>query len=174
MAAKLDVAQLSDITKVHGLDTFERPIYARNAITTVQSLDTIKRITLRTTGFGSSVAKGGSAVVESIAAVADCGKSAFIGSEILESDRPELTVAKIIASGGRVHASSDKFNEVLTPLAWPNCAACWPTTTRPPAAQYSWPKTLPSHWPRCQAGCRCRPATGRMASGTGHRRRRHG
>ena len=117
VAAKLDVAQLSDITKVLGLDTFERPIYAGNAIATVQSLDTIKVITVRTTGFEPAAATGGSAEVELIAAVADSGKSAFVGSEIAKNDRPELTAAKIIVSGGRALGSSDKFNDVLTPLA---------------------------------------------------------
>ena len=117
VAAKLDVAQLSDITKVLGADTFERPIYAGNAIATVQSLDTVKVITVRTTGFDPAAATGGSAAVESIAAVADSGKSAYIGSEIAKNDRPELTAAKIIVSGGRALGSSDKFNQVLTPLA---------------------------------------------------------
>ncbi len=117
LAAKLDVAQLSDIIKVHAPDTFERPIYAGNAIATVQSLDTIKVITVRTTGFDPAAATGGSAAVESIAAVADSGKSTFVGSEIAKNDRPELTAAKIIVSGGRALGSNDKFNEVLTPLA---------------------------------------------------------
>ena len=117
VAAKLDVAQLSDITKVLGADTFERPIYAGNAIATVQSLDTVKVITVRTTGFDPAAATGGRATIESIAAVADSGKSVFIGSEIAKNDRPELTAAKIIVSGGRALGSSDKFNQVLTPLA---------------------------------------------------------
>ena len=117
VAAKLDVAQLSDITKVLGADTFERPIYAGNAMATVQSLDTVKVITVRTTGFDPAAATGGRATIESIAAVADSGKSVFIGSEIAKNDRPELTAAKIIVSGGRALGSSDKFNQVLTPLA---------------------------------------------------------
>jgi electron transfer flavoprotein alpha subunit len=117
VAAKLDVAQVSDITKVVSADTFERPIYAGNAIATVQSADATKVLTVRTTGFDAAAASGGSAAVESIAAVADSGKSAFVGSEIAKSDRPELTAAKIIVSGGRAMGSSDKFNEVLTPLA---------------------------------------------------------
>jgi electron transfer flavoprotein alpha subunit len=116
VAAKLDVAQLSDITKVLSADTFERPIYAGNAIATVQSADATKVITVRTTGFDPA-ASGGSAPVESIAAVADSGLSAFVGSELAKSDRPELTAAKIIVSGGRAMGSSEKFNEVLTPLA---------------------------------------------------------
>jgi electron transfer flavoprotein alpha subunit len=117
VAAKLDVAQLSDVTKVISADTFERPIYAGNAIATVQSADAMKVLTVRTTGFDAAAATGGSAAVESIAAIADSGKSAFVGREVTKSDRPELTAAKIIVSGGRAMGSSDKFNEVLTPLA---------------------------------------------------------
>jgi electron transfer flavoprotein alpha subunit len=117
VAALLDVAQISDATKVLSADTFERPIYAGNAIATVQSLDAIKVVTVRTTGFDPAAATGGSAAVESLAAVADSGSSTFMGSEIAKSDRPELTAAKIIVSGGRAMGSSDKFNEVLTPLA---------------------------------------------------------
>ena len=117
VAALLDVAQISDATKVISADTFERPIYAGNAIATVQSLDAIKVITVRTTGFDPASATGGSAAVESLAAVADSGSSTFMGSEIAKSDRPELTAAKIIVSGGRALGSSGKFTEVLTPLA---------------------------------------------------------
>ena len=117
VAAKLDVGQISDITKVISADTFERPIYAGNAIATVQSLDAVKVITVRTTGFDPAAASGGSASVETLAAIADSGKSSFIHSEIAKNDRPELTAAKIIVSGGRGLGSSDKFNEVLTPLA---------------------------------------------------------
>ena len=117
VAALLDVAQISDITKVVSADTFERPIYAGNAIATVQSSDATKVITVRTTGFDAAAASGGSAAVESVTATADSGKSSFLGSEIAKSDRPELTAAKIIVSGGRAMGSSDKFNEVLTPLA---------------------------------------------------------
>jgi electron transfer flavoprotein alpha subunit len=117
VAALLDVAQISDATKVLGADTFERPIYAGNAIATVQSLDAIKVITVRTTGFDPAAASGGSAAVESLGAVADSGLSTFMGSEIAKNDRPELTAAKIIVSGGRAMGSSEKFNEVLTPLA---------------------------------------------------------
>ncbi len=116
-AALLDVAQISDATKVIAADTFERPIYAGNAIATVQSLDAIKVITVRTTGFDPAVATGGSAAIEVVTAVADNGSSVFQGSEIARNDRPELTAAKIIVSGGRAMGSSDKFNEVLTPLA---------------------------------------------------------
>ena len=117
VAAKLDVAQISDITQVVSPDTFERPIYAGNAIATVQSVDATKVITVRTTGFDGAAAEGGGAAVEKIDAVADSGKSAFVGREVTRSDRPELTAAKIIVSGGRALGSSDKFNEVLTPLA---------------------------------------------------------
>ena len=117
VAAKLDVGQLSDISKVISADTFERPIYAGNAIATVQCTQPIKVATVRTTGFDPAAATGGSAAVETIAAVADFGKSAFVGKEIARNDRPELTAAKIIVSGGRAMGSSEKFNEVLTPLA---------------------------------------------------------
>lgn len=117
VAARLDVGQISDITKVDSADTFERPIYAGNAIATVQSLDEKKVITVRTTGFDPAAATGGGAAVESVAAVADSGKSSFVGQEIAKNDRPELTAAKIIVSGGRALGSSEKFTEVMTPLA---------------------------------------------------------
>jgi electron transfer flavoprotein alpha subunit len=117
VAATLDVGQISDITKVESPDTFERPIYAGNAIATVQSADATKVITVRTTGFDPAAATGGSATVETAAAVADSGKSTFVGSEIAKSDRPELTAAKVIVSGGRALGSSEKFDEVMTPLA---------------------------------------------------------
>ena len=117
VAAKLDVGQLSDISKVISADTFERPIYAGNAIATVQCTQPVKVATVRTTGFDPAAATGGSAAVETIAAVADSGKSTFVGKEIAKLDRPELTAAKIIVSGGRAMGSSEKFNEVLTPLA---------------------------------------------------------
>ena len=117
VAAKLDVGQVSDITKVISPDTFERPIYAGNAVATVQALDATKVITVRTTGFDAAAATGGSAAIEVLSATADSGQSSFVGSEIAKNDRPELTAAKIIVSGGRAMGSSDKFNEVLTPLA---------------------------------------------------------
>jgi electron transfer flavoprotein alpha subunit len=117
VAALLDVAQISDAIKVVGADTFERPIYAGNAIATVQSTDAIKVVTVRTTGFDPAAASGGSAAVDSIDAVADSGLSRFVGAEIAKLDRPELTAAKVIVSGGRAMGSSDKFTEVLTPLA---------------------------------------------------------
>lgn len=117
VAAALDVGQISDITQVDSPDTFERPIYAGNAIATVQSLDAVKVITVRTTGFDPAAATGGSAGVDVVAGVADSGKSTFMGSEIAKSDRPELTAAKIIVSGGRALGSAEKFDEVMTPLA---------------------------------------------------------
>jgi electron transfer flavoprotein alpha subunit len=117
VAAKLDVAQVSEITKVVSPDTFERPIYAGNAIATVQSADAVKVLTIRGTAFDAAATTGGSAAVETVAAVADSGKSSFVGREVTKSERPELTAAKIIVSGGRAMGSSEKFNEVLTPLA---------------------------------------------------------
>jgi electron transfer flavoprotein alpha subunit len=116
VAALLDVGQISDITKVDAADTFERPIYAGNAIAIVQSLDAIKVITVRTTGFDPAASTGGSAAVETLAGVADSGKSSFVGSEIAKSDRPELTAAKIIVSGGRGMGSSDAF-KIIESLA---------------------------------------------------------
>ena len=117
VAALLDVAQVSDISKVISPDTYERPIYAGNAIATVQSLDKTHVVSVRTTGFDPAAATGGNAAVEKVDATADNGSSVFVGSEIAKNDRPELTAAKIIVSGGRAMGSSDKFNEVLTPLA---------------------------------------------------------
>ena len=117
VAAKLDVAQISEITQVDSPDTFERPIYAGNAIATVQSTDATKVITVRATGFDAAASPGGSAAVETAVAQADSGKSSFKGSEIAKNDRPELTAAKIIVSGGRALGSAEKFNEVMTPLA---------------------------------------------------------
>jgi len=115
VAAKLDVGQISEITKVDAPDTFERPIYAGNAIATVQSSDAVKVITVRTTGFDAA-ATGGSATVETISAVADAGKSAFVSRELAKSDRPELTAAKVIVSGGRGMGSGENF-KILEPLA---------------------------------------------------------
>ncbi len=117
VAARLDVGQISDITKVVAPDTFERPIYAGNAVALVQSLDATKVITVRTTGFDPAAASGGAAAIEVLAPVAASAKTSFLGSEIARNDRPELTAAKIIVSGGRAMGSSEKFNEVLTPLA---------------------------------------------------------
>ncbi len=115
VAACLDVGQISEITKVDAPDTFERPIYAGNAIATVQSIDPIKVITVRSTGFDAA-ATGGSAAIEKIDAVADSGKSAFVSRELAKSDRPELTAAKIIVSGGRGMGSAENF-KLLEPLA---------------------------------------------------------
>ncbi len=117
VAAKLDVGQLSDVSKVDGPDTFERPIYAGNAIATVQSTDAIKVITVRTTGFDPAASGGGTAAVEVITAVAANAKASFKGSEIARNDRPELTAAKIIVSGGRALGSNEKFMAIMTPLA---------------------------------------------------------
>lgn len=117
VAAKLDVNQVSDIHKVVSADTFERTIYAGNALATVQSLDSVKVITVRTTGFDPAASTGGSASTETVAAAAAFDKVQFLGSEIAKNDRPELTTAKIIVSGGRALGSSEKFTEVMTPLA---------------------------------------------------------
>ena len=116
VAAKLDVAQISDITKVVSLDTFERPIYAGNAIATVQSADKVKVITVRTTAFDAAPS-GGAATIEAVAAVASPTATTYVGSEIAKNDRPELTAAKVIVAGGRALGSQEKFNELLTPLA---------------------------------------------------------
>ncbi len=115
VAAKLDVSQISEITKVDAPDTFERPIYAGNAIATVQSSDAIKVITVRTTGFDAA-GTGGAAATENLTPVADTGKSAFVSREFAKSDRPELTAAKIIVSGGRGMGSGENF-KILEPLA---------------------------------------------------------
>ncbi|PVX83823.1 electron transfer flavoprotein subunit alpha/FixB family protein [Paraburkholderia unamae] len=117
IAAKLDVAQISDITAVDSPDTFERPIYAGNAIATVQSADPVKVITVRTTAFDAVAAEGGSAAIEKLDAAADSGKSTFVGREVTKLDRPELTSAKIIVSGGRGLGSGENYTKVLEPLA---------------------------------------------------------
>ncbi len=117
VAAKLDVGQVSDITKVISPDTFERPIYAGNAMATVQATDATKVLTVRTTGFDPVAATGGSAAVETLAAVAAAASVSFLGSEIAKNDRPELTSAKVIVSGGRALGSAEKFAEIITPLA---------------------------------------------------------
>ncbi|NKB52352.1 MAG: electron transfer flavoprotein subunit alpha/FixB family protein [Rhizobiaceae bacterium] len=116
VAALLDVMQISEITAVKSADTFERPIYAGNAIQTVQSTDSIKVITVRTAGFGA-VGEGGSAAVDKIDAAANPGLSEFVGAALSGGDRPELTSAKIIISGGRALGSSEKFQEVIVPVA---------------------------------------------------------
>ncbi len=117
VAAKLNVAQVSDITKVVSADTFERPIYAGNAIATVQSGDAVKVITVRTSALEAAAATGGSAEVAKVDAVADGGKATFGGQEIAKSDRPELGSAKVVVSGGRGMGSKEAFASVLTPLA---------------------------------------------------------
>ena len=116
VAAKLDVAQVSDIIGVDAPDTFQRPIYAGNAIATVQSGDAVKVITVRTTGFDAVAAEGGSAAVEEVAAVADSGLSSFVGREVAKSDRPELAGARVVVSGGRGLGSAENF-KILDPLA---------------------------------------------------------
>ena len=117
VAAKLDVGQLSDVSRVDSPDTFERPIYAGNAIATVQSTDATKVITVRTTGFDPAASSGGSAAIDVVIAVAANAKATFKGSEIARNDRPELTAAKIIVSGGRALGSNEKFMSIMTPLA---------------------------------------------------------
>lgn len=109
VAALLDVAQVSDITRVESADTFDRPIYAGNAIATVQSLDAIKVITVRTTGFDAAASEGGSAAVEAVGSTHDAGVSSFVGEEMAVSDRPELTAAKVVVSGGRGMGSGENF-----------------------------------------------------------------
>jgi electron transfer flavoprotein alpha subunit len=117
IAAHLDVAQISDITAVDSADTFERPIYAGNAIAIVQSSDPIKVITVRSTGFDPVAAEGGSASVEKIEAAADAGISEFVSRELTKLDRPELTSASIIVSGGRGLGNGENYTKVLEPLA---------------------------------------------------------
>ena len=117
VAAKLDVAQVSEITKVISADTFERPIYAGNAVATVQATDATKVITVRTTGFDAAASTGGSAAVETPTATPDTGKSTFAGREVSKSDRPELATAKAIVSGGRGLGSSEQYHAIIEPLA---------------------------------------------------------
>jgi electron transfer flavoprotein alpha subunit len=117
IAALLDVAQISDILSVESADTFTRPIFGGQAIATVQSGDGVKVITVRTTAFAKAEATGGSAAIEAVTTTGDAGVSVFLGSEIVKSDRPELTAAKIIVSGGRALASSDNFHAIIEPLA---------------------------------------------------------
>ncbi len=116
VAALLDVAQISDIIAVESPDTFVRPIYAGNALATVQSSDKVKVITVRTTGFDAAAAGGGSATVEAISAPADPGLSRLVGQELTKSARPELTSARVIVSGGRGMGSGENF-KILDPLA---------------------------------------------------------
>jgi electron transfer flavoprotein alpha subunit len=117
VAALLDVMQISDILSVENADTFTRPIYAGNAIATVKSSDAKKVITVRGTAFPKAPAEGGSAAIEQVTGAADAGVSSFVGAEIAHSERPELTSAKIIVSGGRALGSSDEFHRLIDPLA---------------------------------------------------------
>ena len=117
VAALLDVMQITDILSVEGPDTFTRPIYAGNAIATVKSSDAKKVITVRTTAFDKAERQGGSASVEKVDAGAPAGLSTFVGLEASESERPELTSAKVIVSGGRAFGSSGDFHKLLDPLA---------------------------------------------------------
>ncbi|KAA0911807.1 electron transfer flavoprotein subunit alpha/FixB family protein [Pusillimonas sp. ANT_WB101] len=116
VAALLDVAQISDIIAVESADTFQRPIYAGNAIATVQSADAVKVLTVRTTAFDALSAEGGSAAVETLTAAADAGLSSFVGREVAKSDRPELAGAAVVVSGGRGLGSAENF-KMLEPLA---------------------------------------------------------
>ena len=117
VAALLDVMQISDILSVDGDDTFTRPIYAGNAIATVKSSDAKKVITVRGTAFDKASAEGGSGTLEAIDAGSASGKAEFVGAELSKSERPELTSAKVIVSGGRAFGSSDQFHALLDPLA---------------------------------------------------------
>lgn len=117
VAALLDVSMVSDITGVVDANTFERPIYAGNAVATVKSSEDKLIVTVRGTAFDAAAAEGGSAAVEAVATAADSGKSAFVGEELAKSDRPELTAAEIIVSGGRALASGENFTKVIEPLA---------------------------------------------------------
>ncbi|MNQ36416.1 Electron transfer flavoprotein subunit alpha [compost metagenome] len=112
VAALLDVDQISEIIAVDSADTFKRPIYAGNAIATVQSSAAVKVITVRGTGFDAAAAEGGSAAIEAVGTVTDAGKSAFVGEELAKSDRPELTAAKIVVSGGRGMQNGENFKHL--------------------------------------------------------------
>ena len=117
VAALLDVAQISEVTGIDSADTFRRPIYAGNAIATVQSSDPIKVLTVRGTSFDEAAAEGGSAAIEKVAAVAVDGQPALVGREKASSDRPELTAAQVVVAGGRGLGSAEQFQSVLEPLA---------------------------------------------------------
>ncbi len=117
VAALLDVMQISEVLSVEGEDTFTRPIYAGNAIATVQTSDAKKVLTVRTTAFDKAAAEGGSGVVEAVASTGDKGLSTFEGQEIAKSERPELTSAKIIVSGGRALQNGENFTNLIEPLA---------------------------------------------------------
>ena len=117
VAALLDVNMLTDVTAVIDAETFERPIYAGNAIATVKDTESKKVITVRTTAFDAAVAEGGAASIEQVSAGEDAGKSKFVGEELAKSDRPELTAAEIVVSGGRALASGENFTKYIEPLA---------------------------------------------------------
>ncbi|MFT6569945.1 MAG: electron transfer flavoprotein alpha subunit [Sphingomonas echinoides] len=117
VAALLDVMQISDILSVESEDTFTRPIYAGNAIATVQTRDAKKVISVRGTAFEKAATEGGTGTIEAVASTGDAGVSTYVGSEIAKSERPELTSAKIIVSGGRALGSSEQFHAVIDPLA---------------------------------------------------------
>ncbi|MDO8375558.1 MAG: FAD-binding protein [Aquabacterium sp.] len=117
VAALLDASQLSDVTAIESPDTFQRPLYAGNAVARVQSRDKIKVLSIRTTAFDPVAASGGSAAVESVAAGSDLGLTQLLGREVVKLERPELTAAKVIVSGGRGMGAADKFHSVLEPLA---------------------------------------------------------
>jgi electron transfer flavoprotein alpha subunit len=117
VAALLDVMQISDVIGIEGEDTFTRPIYAGNAIATVRSSDAKKVLTVRGTAFEKAAAEGGSGTIEAVSGGGDAGLSSFVGAEIAASERPELTSAKIIVSGGRALGSSEQFHQYIDPLA---------------------------------------------------------
>ena len=117
VAALLDVNMLTDVTAVIDAETFERPIYAGNAIATVKDTESKKVITVRTTAFDAAAAEGGAASIEQVSAGEDAGKSKFVGEELAKSDRPELTAAEIVVSGGRALASGENFTKYIEPLA---------------------------------------------------------
>ena len=117
VAALLDVMQISDVIAVEGEDTFQRPIYAGNAIATVRSADSKKVLTVRGTAFEKAATEGGSGTIEAVATTGDAGMSTYVGSEIAKSERPELTGAKIIVSGGRALGSGEQFHALIDPLA---------------------------------------------------------
>ena len=117
VAALLDVNMLTDVTAVIDAETFERPIYAGNAIATVKDTESKKVITVRTTAFDAAATEGGAASIEQVSAGEDAGKSKFVGEELAKSDRPELTAAEIVVSGGRALASGENFTKYIEPLA---------------------------------------------------------
>ena len=117
VAALLDVNMLTDVTAVIDAETFERPIYAGNAIATVKDTESKKVVTVRTTAFDAAAAEGGAASIEQVSAGEDAGKSKFVGEELAKSDRPELTAAEIVVSGGRALASGENFTKYIEPLA---------------------------------------------------------